>query len=144
MLLDPVPNLIHYFFCHMTSYGVGGRCGLLSAFDRHKGVAKAGIQEKLHVVAPTQGILPDLEILSRDLVVAAAEQKEHRLRECLRHMLRVIGVQIEPVGRGTPKGKSDALAIGKRLGSLTSSTWCLNAASCCCRTTGSDILNEST
>ena len=56
----------------MTSHGVGGGSGLLPAFYGHKEVAEAGIHFKLHIAAPTQRALPDLEILSRDLVVAPA------------------------------------------------------------------------
>src|SRR5439155_10858223 len=82
----------------MTGYAVGGGCGLLAAFYGHKEVAKAGIHDKLHVTTPTQRVLPDLEILSRDLVVTLALQEEHRLFERLRHFLRVIGVQVKPVG----------------------------------------------
>ena len=72
MLLDPVPNLIHDLFSDMTCYAVGGGSGLLPAFYGHKEVAEAGIQDKLHVAALTQGVLPDLEIISCDLVVAPA------------------------------------------------------------------------
>ncbi len=71
----------------------------MTAFDGHKEVAEARIHDKLHVVAPTQRVLPDLEILSRDLVVALALQEEHRLFERLRHLLRLIGIQVEPVSR---------------------------------------------
>src|SRR6266446_3604042 len=77
--LDPASNLVHHLFSHMTSHGVGGGSGLLSAFYGHKEVAEAGIHDKLHVAAPTQRVLPDLEILSRDLVVALALEEEHRL-----------------------------------------------------------------
>src|SRR6266576_2669509 len=70
--LDPAPNLVHHLFSHMTSHGVGCGSGLLPAFYGHKEVAEARIHSKLHVAAPTQGVLPDLEILSRDLVVAPA------------------------------------------------------------------------
>ncbi|MFL5664334.1 MAG: hypothetical protein ACJ8BW_23765, partial [Ktedonobacteraceae bacterium] len=96
--LDPAPNLVHYRFSHMTSHGVVGGSSLLPAFDGHKEVAEAGIHDKLHVAAPTQRVLPDLEILSRDLVVALAQEEEHRLFQRLRHFLRLIGVQVEPVG----------------------------------------------
>src|SRR6266567_7446209 len=82
----------------MTSYGVGGGSSLLPACYGHKEVAEAGIHDKLHVTPPTQRLLPDLEILSRDLVVALALQEEHRLVQRLRHFLRLIGVQVEPVG----------------------------------------------
>ena len=56
----------------MTSHGVGGGSGLLSAFEGHKEVAEAGIHDKLHVTPPTQGVLPDLEILSCDRVLLAS------------------------------------------------------------------------
>src|SRR5437016_14393572 len=82
----------------MTSHGVGGGSGLLSAFYGHKEVTEAGIHDKLHVTTPTQRVLPDLEIFSRDLVVTPALQEEHRLFERLRHFLWLIGVQVEPVG----------------------------------------------
>src|SRR2546421_7916980 len=70
--LDPAPNLVHHLFSHMTSHSVGCGSGLFPAFYRHKEVAEARIHGKLHVAAPNQGVLPDLEILSRDLVVAPA------------------------------------------------------------------------
>jgi len=54
MKLDPAPNLVHDLFRHVTGHAVGGGRGLLPAFYRHKDVAEAGIQEKLHVVAPNQ------------------------------------------------------------------------------------------
>src|SRR5579863_5541565 len=96
--LDPSPNLVHHLFSHMTSHVVGGGSGLLPALNGHKEVAETRIHDKLHVTAPTQRILPDLEIFSRDLVIALALQEEHRLFERLRHFLRLIGVQVEPVG----------------------------------------------
>src|SRR5271167_2949466 len=77
--LDPAPNLVHNLFSHMTSHGVCGGSGLLPAFYGHKEVAEGGIHFKLHVAAPTQRVLPDLEIISRDLVVALALEEEHRL-----------------------------------------------------------------
>jgi hypothetical protein len=105
-LLDPTSDLVHYLFSHMTGHGVGGGSGLLPAFYGHKEVAEAGIHGKLHVAAPTQGVLPDLEILSRDLVVTPALQEEHRLFERLRHFFRLIGVQVEPVGGCSTAAKS--------------------------------------
>src|SRR5947209_15666197 len=96
--LDPVPNLVHHLFSHMTSHGVGGGSSLLPACYGHKEVAEAGIHDTLHVTTPTQCILPDLEILSRDLVVALALEAEHWLSQRLRHLLWLIGVQVEPVG----------------------------------------------
>jgi len=75
--LDPAPNLVHYLSSHMAGYGVGGWSSLLSAFDRHKEVTETGIQDEAYVVALTQRILPDLEIISRDLVVALTLQEEH-------------------------------------------------------------------
>ena len=75
--LDPAPNLVHYLPSHMAGHGVGGRSSLLSTFDRHKEVAQARIQDEAYVVALTQRILPDLEIISRDLVVALTLQEEH-------------------------------------------------------------------
>jgi hypothetical protein len=69
---DPTPNLVQHLFSHMISHGVGDGSGLLPAFDGHKEVAEAGIHDTLHLTTPTQRVLPDLEILSRDLVVALA------------------------------------------------------------------------
>src|SRR5690348_16958044 len=83
----------------MSSHSVGGRRGLLPALYGRKDVAQARIQNKLRVTTPTQRILPDLEIRSRDLIVALAQEEEHRLFQRLRHFLRVIGIQVEPVGR---------------------------------------------
>ena len=89
----------------MTGHGVGGGSGPLPAFYRHKEVAEAGIHDKLHIAAATQHVLSDLEILSRDLVVAPTMQEEHRLFERLRHFLRMIRVQVEEVG---PPGRPAA------------------------------------
>src|SRR3989442_15898129 len=107
----------------MTSHSVGGGSGLLSAFYGRKEVAEAGIHDKLHVAAPTQRVLPDLEIISRDLVVALALEEEHRLVQRLRHFLRLIAVKSEPEGSRDVEWQVGRAGRGKPLGIFDHSTF---------------------
>src|SRR5689334_22363093 len=69
MLFDPACDLVHDCFFHMASDGVRGWSGFLSIRCGHEEMAKARIEDELYVATPSQRVLPDLEIIARDLIV---------------------------------------------------------------------------